>query len=185
QSRLHARKLRAHYDATMIGAGTFINDNPSLDFRETEFEGRKQNRIVILDPKGKGAEKFKGSNLEKLHAPENIYILTRQEKAEAWQGKGVHVLPWNSNPVGWEVALKSLYENNIYSLFVEGGAYAISQLLQFKRVQKLYMYQAPKILGYGKSWSDNVKFHNVADAITLRELSSEKLEHDLLHTGWF
>lgn len=185
ESRLHSRNLRAHYDATMIGAGTFLNDNPHLDFRDTTFEGRKENRIVILDPKGKAAERFSGSHLEKKHKSQNIYVLSREENLSSWKGQSVNLIPWNNTPVGWEVSMKKLYEAGIYSLFVEGGAYAISQLLQFKRVQKLYLYQAPKILGYGKSWSDYYKIQSVSEALTLRKWESQALEHDRFNTGWF
>ncbi|MCB0377494.1 MAG: bifunctional diaminohydroxyphosphoribosylaminopyrimidine deaminase/5-amino-6-(5-phosphoribosylamino)uracil reductase RibD [Bdellovibrionales bacterium] len=185
ETRAHARELRAHYDATMIGAGTFLNDDPLLDFRETFYEGKRDNRIVILDPRAKGAQFWPQSQLSKKHKKENIFVLTRKDNMEVWQNHGIKTLAWNSSPVGWEVAMKSLYKEGIASLFVEGGAYAISQLLQFKKVHKLYLYQAPKIMGYGKSWADYFKVKSVADAPQLKKWEIEKLEHDNLLTGWF
>ena len=184
ETRLHARSLRAHYDATLIGAGTFINDNPLLDFRDTDFEGKKDNKIVILDPKGKGYSRYLDSQIAAKHRKSQVFVLTRTDYQQGWLDLGVEVIPSNSSPVGWEQSLKKLHQKGIYSLFVEGGSYAISQLIQFKLIQKIYVYQAPKILGKGKGWSDSFQIYKLEDALNLKSWESQSLGQDMLIRGW-
>ena len=154
ESRKLGRKMRAHYDATMIGAGTLLYDNPSLDFRDTEFEGKKSNKIIIVDPKGKAADKFSDSKIAQKHEIKNIFVLTRPEHASNWSKNLVPVIKWESSELGWNQAFKNLYNRGISSIYVEGGSYVFGQMLQYRLAQKLYMFQAPKIIGAGKGWSD-------------------------------
>ena len=185
EARLYARELRAHYDATMIGAGTLRHDNPTLDYRETSFHERKQNKIVILDPKGQAAQSFKETTVYKTHGAQNIFILTGADYIHQWSEDMARVVNWEPTTIGWEDALQELYEEKIYSLYVEGGAYVFGQILTHSLAQKLYLFQSTKILGQGKGWSDLFENRRLADVPELRSLSSIKLGADSLSTGYF
>ena len=185
EARLHARQTRAHYDATMIGAGTLKYDNPSLDFRETGFEGKKDNKIILLDPKGAGAELFKASKISQLHNPKNIFVLTRSEHLDKWTSHLVHAIQWDSSSSGWSQALKNLYNKGIYSIYVEGGSYAFGQMLSYGLAQKLYMYQSSKILGEGLSWTQHFS-NNTLDLVpTLDKWSAVSIGRDRLNIAYF
>lgn len=184
-ARKHARQLRGHYDATLIGGGTLAHDNPRLDFRDTGFETKKQNKIIILDPKGVEAETFKGSNLSKLHEPKNIFVLTRSEHLEKWTENLVQLVEWESSEIGWDRALKNLYNRGIASIYVEGGAYVFGQMLSHNLPQKLYMYQSAKIIGEGLSWSMHYGSNSLDSTRSLSRWSAVPLGSDYLHIGYF
>lgn len=185
EARKYSRKLRAHYDATMIGAGTLNYDNPTLDFRDTEFAGLKENRVVILDPKGKGADRFKETNIFKTHGYKNIFVLTRLEYKEKWNRHLVHVIDWDSSPGGWQDSLKNLYLNGITSLFVEGGSFVFGQLLQNNLINKIYLFQSPKILGEGVSWSQYFYNDNLSEVPSIKGWNSLMIGQDRLNIGYF
>ena len=185
QARTHSRQLRAHYDATLIGAGTLQYDNPTLDFRGTSFENKKDNKIIILDPKGKSAESFKESKLYKTHGAKNMFVLTRSEHIAAWSKNLVHIVEWEASQAGWQRALKNLYQKNIFSIYAEGGSFAFGQILTHELAQKLYMFQSPKILGNGLSWSQHFENKKLADAPILKNWQSLTLAEDRLNVAYF
>lgn len=160
EARQASRRLRAHYDATMIGAGTLLKDDPLLDFRDTEFAGKKTNRVVIWDPKNRVAEFLPKSKLSKNLPPENIIVINQ---------------PNLDRPV-----LEELYQKGIYSLFVEGGSYAISQFVKNKSYQKLYYFLAPTLLGQGLGWTDHLELASMADKRSLNFREIEMHGRDLL-----
>jgi len=47
-ARLHAHSIRARYDAVLVGAGTFLADNPSLNVRHSEFQEFINKAIVLI-----------------------------------------------------------------------------------------------------------------------------------------
>jgi diaminohydroxyphosphoribosylaminopyrimidine deaminase/5-amino-6-(5-phosphoribosylamino)uracil reductase len=185
EARLQGRRLRAHYDATLIGAGTLQYDDPTLDFRGTEFENKKSNKIVILDPKGKAAEHFKSSKIAKTHETKNIFVLTRSEHKASWATNLNPVIEWSSSKSGWERTLKNLYQKGIASLYVEGGSYAFSQLLQYQLAHKLYLFQSNKILGNGLGWTRSFELKSLGEAPTLNEDQVQRYGEDTLRVFYF
>lgn len=185
ESRCYARQLRAHYDATLIGTGTLKHDNPRLDFRETVFANKKQNRVVLLDGNGSAVESFKEKNIYKIHGPKNIFVLTREEHREAWAQHLVHVIPWESSLNGWERALQNLYQKGVSSLFVEGGAYVFGQMLQYRQTQKLYLFQSSKVIGAGLSWSHYFESQDLKSVPILKKGHTQSFGEDCLHTLYF
>ena len=184
KARLHGRLLRGHYDATLIGAGTFLQDKPRLDFRGTFFESKKQNKIVLLDPKGQAIEEITDSKLFNIHGGDQLFILTTQDFIPKWSQKPVHVIPWEPTKEGWEKALKSLYEKGIYSLYGEGGRFVFGQLLSFALAQKLHIFQSPKILGEGLSWSEAFKNESIKQVPRLKDWEFTALGETQLITGY-
>lgn len=183
-ARVYGRALRAHYDATLIGAGTFVADNPTLDFRGTEFAGKKQNRIVIFDPKGKASTGFANSNLRKNHAPQNVFVVTTEENRKRWAEYSVSTFVWTDSKQGWQSVLGEMNKSGISSLYVEGGAKVYGQLLNHSLVQKLYLFQAPKLLGDGLSWSRFYEVESLASAATLKDWTIKDIGEDLLFTAY-
>ena len=183
ETRAHARNLRGCHEATLVGAGTFLNDDPMLNFRDTPFDSVKRNKIVILDPKGKGANFFPKSRLKQIHNLEDICILGPSHTLQNWSEHGVQTIPWEPSYLSWVKALKFLRTSGVHSLFVEGGSFAFSQFLQFKLFQKVYIYQAPKIIGKGLSWSQGFKIQDLKSAVPLESWTTERVGEDLLFTA--
>ena len=184
-ARTHSRTLRAHYDATLIGAGTFIADNPRLDFRDTPFEGQKTNKVILFDPKGKAATAFPGSHIESIYSKENIFVITPEAHVKPWSALPVTTLYWNPGKEGWDQVLSSLYQKGVYSVFVEGGRFVFAELIRYGLAQKLYHYQAPKILGDGFNWTELLKLDSLTQAYSLSQLSATKIGQDTLVEAYF
>jgi diaminohydroxyphosphoribosylaminopyrimidine deaminase / 5-amino-6-(5-phosphoribosylamino)uracil reductase len=157
-ARLRAREIRAGYDATMIGAETFLKDNPRLDFRETVWEKNKTSRVVILDPRGRAEEFYPRSELAKTTAKENVFFVKMVETK----------------------TLQDLYQKGLTSIYVEGGAQTHSLFIKQKLFQKIYCFQAPQILGQGRAWTGELEFNNLAATQQLDLESCEKIDKDLL-----
>lgn len=184
EARLHGRQLRAHYAATLVGAGTVLKDNPSLDFRDTEFAGKKSNRIVIFDPKSQTLEPFASLKLAELHQPKNIFVITVEENRALWSKQGVQVLNWDSSDGQWQKVLRGLYQAGVSSLYIEGGSFVFGQFLKHHLAQKIYNFQSPKILGNGLSWTQFFENATVDSAPQLQDWQSQRIGKDLLHTGY-
>lgn len=180
EARTYARQLRGHYDATFIGAGSLQYDDPQLDFRGTSFENEKENKIVILDPKGRASENFKARKLFQIHGAKNIFVLTRQEHISAWSKNLVNVVSWESTDMGWRQALENLYHKGIYSLYVEGGSFVFGQFLTYQLAQKLYLFQANKIIGEGVSWTQLFKVTELDQSIPVSFRSIKNLSDNRL-----
>jgi diaminohydroxyphosphoribosylaminopyrimidine deaminase / 5-amino-6-(5-phosphoribosylamino)uracil reductase len=164
ESRLAARRLRGVHDATLIGAGTLIKDNPLLDFRGTEFEGKKNNRVVIWDPKNVARDFLPAAKLSKTIPPENIIVITAPELTED--------------------IFEGLYKNGIHSLYVEGGAYVLSEMVRTKCFQKLYYFLAPSLLGNGLGWTGHLDIGDMSEKVLLSFHDVEKIGTDLLVTAY-
>lgn len=130
EARFYARELRATYDATLIGAETFLRDNPLLDFRGTRWEGQKNPKVVILDPRGRARAFFAESRMSKVVSHKDVSFITEVSAA----------------------TLKDLYLKGIYSLYVEGGAKTHELFIQQKLFQKIICFVSPKHLGEGVPW---------------------------------
>lgn len=129
-ARFRARELRATYDATMIGAETFLRDNPLLDFRETRWDGKKQPKVVILDPRGRARAFFAQSKMSQIVKSENVFFVDSVNEA----------------------MLRELYLKGICSLYVEGGAKTHELFIQQKLYQKIVCFVSPLKRVAGVPW---------------------------------
>lgn len=161
-SRRLGRELRAHADATVIGAQTLLHDNPQLDFRDTKFAGQKANRIFIWDPQEKTKNFLPASRLAKTHSLENIHVLKTLD---------VEVL-------------QSLYAQGITSLYVEGGAKTLSAFIEKKLFNKLYVFVAPLILGQGLDWASSLRLNSMAERLELEFTQNTISDRDVLLTAY-
>lgn len=180
-SRQHVQFLRGCYDAVVTGVNTFLRDNPRLNARDPRFEGRS-NRVVLLDPTGKSLAKLKASNLWKVRSPEEITLVTGpQVKCDLPLD---HLaLPKGSDGFSLVELLDQLRSRNMHSLWVESGAYTSSHFLKAGLVDRLYLYQAPKILGEGMSWTSALKISSLDKAVRLEQVKFTSFGEDLLTTA--
>jgi diaminohydroxyphosphoribosylaminopyrimidine deaminase / 5-amino-6-(5-phosphoribosylamino)uracil reductase len=121
--------LRSEYDAVLIGKNTAKLDNPSLTVRLVK--GRNPYRIVI-DKNNELPGKLK---LFSDKYSDNTIVINSES------GKDIPLIN----------ILKALYESNITSVLVEGGANVFSRFLQNNLFDDIYFMVAPKIIGDGIS----------------------------------
>lgn len=194
-ARARGRSLRGLYDAVLIGAQTFIKDNPGLDPRCEAFVN-KQNQVIILDPDLGTLAHWPKSNVAKIRPPESVLVLFSDSvrHSSLWGERKV-----SNDGVGWPqfapIQLKegffpirrildTAYEKGIRSIFVEGGSLTLSRFLQEGLVDRFYGFIAPTFLGKsGISYADNFKVASFASRPKLESVSFETLGDNILVTG--
>lgn len=193
-ARRHVHRLRAHYDAVLVGLRTFLIDNPSLNVRHPEFPNL-QNKVVILDPELKSLPHLAQSQLLRVHAPEKIILTHASTHAPPAESElrraGLDKINFVGSPLtstgSLELAslLASLKRCGITSVLVEGGAHTISAFLQAKLVNRLYLFQAPLILGEKEAlgWTSELFSSDLKSAQQLRHCRVARFGRDLLITA--
>jgi riboflavin-specific deaminase-like protein len=195
-SRRLAHQLRSEHDAVIVGIGTVLADDPHLTVRLVE--GRNPLRVIVDS---------------RLRVPPNSRVLsdgdpqltliatTQQADAERVcqirsLGAGVLILPGTSLPHGssgpdchehfgvdLQELLKALGQSGIASVLVEGGAGIITSMLAERRVDRLVMAIAPKIIGRGVDAIGDLGIERLQDAITFSSIETSKLDQDLIFDG--
>jgi len=172
-SREHVHELRAQYDAVLVGKNTFMRDNPQLNVRHVRYP-EYINKVCILDTHGETFSKLEKSKLAKVHKPENIFVITKKEVSQ----NGGQSLDLNE-------VLNYLYEQNMRSVFVEGGPTVASQFLQQNLVQRYYQFIAPQIIGAksGINFSKDFSTHDLTSRKHLKRVHTRVIGQDVLVTG--
>jgi diaminohydroxyphosphoribosylaminopyrimidine deaminase/5-amino-6-(5-phosphoribosylamino)uracil reductase len=143
---VHNHRMRALFDAVVVGAGTVRHDDPRLTVRSVEGEHPVR---VILDPKRRLAGHF-GVFTDGV-AP----TLLLCEAALAWPGERLgqaEVVGVAAHGRGLEprAVLECLAGRGLGRVFVEGGGVTVSRFLAAGCLDRLQITVAPVILGSGR-----------------------------------
>jgi diaminohydroxyphosphoribosylaminopyrimidine deaminase/5-amino-6-(5-phosphoribosylamino)uracil reductase len=182
ESRAHVQYLRGCYDAVLTGVGTFLRDDPRLNSRDARFGGKNQ-RVVLLDPSGKSFAKLAKSRLWSVREPGDILVITGPLSVDAPEGIRHVEIPDADGAFEMPALMDALMEAEVHSLFVEAGAYTVSGFLKARLVDRLYLFQAPKILGEGLGWTSGFTLSSLVQAPILRHPRLERFGGDFLVTG--
>jgi diaminohydroxyphosphoribosylaminopyrimidine deaminase/5-amino-6-(5-phosphoribosylamino)uracil reductase len=145
-------RLRASYDAVLIGRGTVDVDDPLLTARGEQAPRRPPVRIVLDS---------------ELQLSLNSQLIRTIDQAPVWvvgdpdyqgfggravelQAAGVDVIPVPreaGHTLKVEQIWKRLAERGVLSVLVEGGGRVASALLRSRRIQRLHAFYAPIFLG--------------------------------------
>lgn len=197
-SRKHAHYLRAVYDVIAVGSQTVLIDNPSLDVRDQDFQ--KTNTVLIVDPSartwGKKLRLLEShprthvlwavsaqQNREHLSLLNDPQVIAVDEISSQQSGTSAN---HRTGPLNlWELQ-ERLWQRGLKSLLVEGGAHTISGFLQAGVVDRLHLFQAPKILGgSAPGWASTLVVSNVHDAQKLDVDEAYALGPDFYLSGRF
>lgn len=145
KAREEGRKLRATHDAIAVGANTAVLDNPQLT---TRLNGKSDPIRVIFDTKLRLSP---SSNLALTAKETPVWVftdVTTGQTANILKGQGVRLI---RTPVSLSVdlaaALKTLQENGVKSLLVEGGGTLAASFLRLDAIDVIEWFRAPMILG--------------------------------------
>lgn len=157
-------KFRAHTAGIMVGTHTALLDNPQLTVRK--WYGPHPTRIVI-DRENKipaHAALFNGA------APTIIFSATKREPLPPSLGVKQIIIDFNKDTI--QQILEHLYQENISSLMVEGGARLLSSFINSKLWDEAYVehssiilekgVKAPEIQGetiHVKNYAGSLQFH--------------------------
>ncbi len=185
EARHHSHYLRGGYDAILVGRNTIFIDDPMLNIRHPHFEGKK-NKVVVLDPEGRLLKNINQYQISHVHEKEDILFVVREDKKiESYDHNIISVGSDFSGRLNLEDLVTKLYEKKIFSLFVEGGAQTYSEFLSQKVFQRLYLFQAPVIIGSknGRSWSESFSVQKLKEKLHLKNLKSQRVGDDLFLTA--
>jgi diaminohydroxyphosphoribosylaminopyrimidine deaminase/5-amino-6-(5-phosphoribosylamino)uracil reductase len=111
-------KMRAENQAILVGANTVLLDNPSLTVRN--WIGKSPIRVAI-DRQGRIPDNF---NL--MDGSIQTFVFTEKPKPNK---PNLEFIQIDFNSENLKVVLKKLYERNIHSVMVEGGASILNSFI--------------------------------------------------------
>ncbi|MCM8823782.1 MAG: bifunctional diaminohydroxyphosphoribosylaminopyrimidine deaminase/5-amino-6-(5-phosphoribosylamino)uracil reductase RibD [Candidatus Omnitrophica bacterium] len=180
-SRNFSKKLRDKYNAVLVGVNTVIKDNPNL-------EGMNKSPYkIVLDPylriplNCNLINKFKDKLI--------IFTSLKKQKTLSTLNKlGIKIFTLDLKEGYFRIKdiLNILYQENITSVFVEGGSITIGRFFDEKLVDKLYIFLAPLIIG-GKESLPSIGGRGInylSEATKLKDLEVTKIGEDLLISGY-
>jgi diaminohydroxyphosphoribosylaminopyrimidine deaminase/5-amino-6-(5-phosphoribosylamino)uracil reductase len=186
KSREHAHYLRACYDATLVGRGTIEADNPSLNIRHSQIE--KTNKIVVIDPGGVLLQKASQLQVTQHHNSQNLFWCVSDKKFEVSEVPFATVLKIKEDQEGsLDLAdlLGKLWSQGLRSVLIEGGAITASNFLKAGLVNRLYLFQAPLVIGAegGLSWTAAFSISEMKQRLVLKNPKTMVFDGDILVTG--
>jgi diaminohydroxyphosphoribosylaminopyrimidine deaminase/5-amino-6-(5-phosphoribosylamino)uracil reductase len=145
EARAETHRLRARHDAILVGSGTALADDPLLTCRVPGLEDRSPVRVVLdrrlrLPPTSRLAATAREVPVWVVAGPG-----ADEGRAGALEALGCEVLPCAGDAAS---ALAALAGRGITRALVEGGAAVAASLLRGERlVDRLYLFEAPLLLG--------------------------------------
>ena len=148
-ARREANRLRAGYDAVLVGIGTVLADDPGLTVRDHPV--RVPPRRVILDsdarlPHDRRLLNDGAAPVIVCCAPDAD---TGRVAALRARGVTVHAVPRAARGLSVAAVLENLRAHGVRSVFCEGGAGVARALLEADRVERQYLFMAARRLGPG------------------------------------
>jgi diaminohydroxyphosphoribosylaminopyrimidine deaminase/5-amino-6-(5-phosphoribosylamino)uracil reductase len=192
ESREHVHYLRSCYDAILVGKGTIEFDNPSLNIRHPKIQ--KFNKVIVLDGEADLLKNFANLKLAQVHKAESIFWCVAEEMKEAVL-KIVTSLTappqviFCKTKVGGDLDLQDMlaqiYKLGLRSLMVEGGAFTASSFIKDSLINRLYLFQAPHLMGAGgsRSWTESLRIDEMKNRISLLNPKYKILGNDFMITG--
>jgi diaminohydroxyphosphoribosylaminopyrimidine deaminase/5-amino-6-(5-phosphoribosylamino)uracil reductase len=186
KSRTHAHYLRACHDATLVGRGTIDMDNPSLNIRHPQI--KKNNKVVVIDPHGRLFEKSSALQIARLHEAQNIFWCVSEKKQEAINVPFAKILRIKEDGEGTldlMDLLHNLWIQGLRTVMIEGGAITASEFLKAGLVNRLYLFQAPILIGAkgGRSWTEALSISEMQQRLVLKNPKTTNFDGDIFITG--
>ena len=183
QSRRFAHRIRSWVDAIVVGAGTVLKDDPELTCRLAK-EARDPVRIIVdsrlrISPE---ARVFRTNS----KAPTWVATLETApaDKALRLEGAGARIVrvPGRQGNIDIEKLLVALADQNITSLFLEGGMELNTSFLKARLVDKIYLFYAPMIMGGrdSKGIAADLGIDLVSQCISFTKVRTRHFGNDVL-----
>jgi diaminohydroxyphosphoribosylaminopyrimidine deaminase/5-amino-6-(5-phosphoribosylamino)uracil reductase len=147
---VEAHRLRAGYDAVLVGIGTVLADDPLLTVREWDAPRVAPRRVVLDTALRTPLETRLVASARQVP----VLVLGAEdapaERARRLEDAGVQVVRvprLAARGLDLGAVLATLWKRSIRSVLCEGGAELGSALLSAQQVDRIYAFVAPTILG--------------------------------------
>ncbi|MCM8792090.1 MAG: bifunctional diaminohydroxyphosphoribosylaminopyrimidine deaminase/5-amino-6-(5-phosphoribosylamino)uracil reductase RibD [Candidatus Omnitrophica bacterium] len=183
-SRKFAHRLRADFDAIMVGVNTILRDNPHLNSPYI----KKQPKIIVVDSHlstPQDALIFNNPQVILVTLPSQVGQETDNRRLLSKKATILEVKE-KVGQVNLKDMLKKLASKGITSILVEGGGTLIGSLFDERLVDKVMFFISPKIIG-GKNAIDSVMgrgVERVDRAFKLKNVTMKRLGEDFLIEGY-
>ena len=151
-SRADVQTLRRQYDAILVGTNTVIADNPHLIPRG-DFVGYSHNPIRII--------------CGEQELPSNSLVFDDAARTEVVKTRDLDLL------------VEKLNELGVNQVFVEAGPALASAMLDHCLMDELVMYQAPSLLGSGKTFFNFGQESTIENQLRMDHISTQVLDGDV------
>ena len=155
EAREDAHWLRAYNDVVIVGVGTVIADDPTLDVRLDGFDGPQPRPVIIAGTRD---------------IPPDRQILTRDP---------IIYRPDGASRVDPVAVVEDLAERGYVSAMVEGGPSLASSFLHAGVVDKLVWYAASKLAGGRGLPAVSGVFESVDNALNIDITNVERIGPDI------
>lgn len=149
-SREFVSLLRRNSDAVLVGTGTVIADNPSLVPHDDE-DIKNPLRVVM------GTREI----------PSDSHVLDAQADLLVVKSRDFNDL------------ISGLLEQGVKQVFVESGSELGTAMLKAGIIDEIMLFQAPTLLGAGKSFAGDLGIQTLSDRIDLSILAHRQIGSDL------
>ncbi len=168
--------LRYRSDAILVGSNTVINDNPKLNARLSKYKSKNLLRIIIdLEGKIKNGYVLEDNIKTLFVINENKKAINRIKS----YNKEFYINRYDKLDI--KELLSFLYTNyQIISLFVEGGAYTISEFIKQKFCDQIFCFIGNRIIGEGISIGTNIYKKDINEPPFLSDFKIKKIGDNIL-----
>jgi diaminohydroxyphosphoribosylaminopyrimidine deaminase/5-amino-6-(5-phosphoribosylamino)uracil reductase len=182
KSRNFVHKMRARYDAVLVGMNTALKDNP---FLTTHSKNLKNPIRVVIDSELKLP---KSHHLFDACVPTVIvYDLNITSIPKHLNREGIILSPVNIEAAkkDFNMIIKKLNSLSIKRILIEGGSEIIASALFSNAVDDIYFFIAPKITGGRTAVSvvGGTGVKKMSESLRIKNLKVKKINSDLLITG--
>jgi diaminohydroxyphosphoribosylaminopyrimidine deaminase/5-amino-6-(5-phosphoribosylamino)uracil reductase len=190
QARADVHRWRRLFPAIAVGAGTVLKDNPRLTARVAGAKEWCPIRFIfdgllrtVLD------KQLPDVYTDEFH--ERTVVVTTPHGGMGYVrklkelGVEVWVLPSQTQRVPLAEFRKKCVEEKIPAVLFEGGAHLVSQILQDRQLDYLFVYRAPMLFAddRAKPMFNGLRMERPANAIRLTNVRHEMLGEDVLTRG--
>lgn len=185
ESREDSQNLRNRLHSIMVGVNTVIADNPELTCR---INDNKNLIRIIVDSNLRIPLDSKVIRNEDRCTIVATTTNSDENKKQTLRKLGIKVIevPSKNSRVDLKELVKTLGQEGIDSILIEGGGTLNFSALQENIVDKVIFYIAPKILGgeNSKSCISGQGFSKLNEAVKLTNTSYRKIGEDLVIEGY-